>query len=105
MEICLINYETLLGPVKALCFENYVIYGVILFIVGLLIASLIPVLFVKKIGLVMMLLGVIMAIFFPLIAGWWLHNLVFRLVIYGVIFLTIMYLILFKGIDIKKVRR
>jgi len=93
VEYCLINF---LG-ITAWCIPDYVIYGIILFIVGLLIATFLPFETGKKVGLGMVILGIIMAIFFPLVADWWANNLVLRILVYGTIFLIVILMILFPS--------
>lgn len=92
-EICLINTAL----VKALCIQDYVIYGIILFIVGLLIAIFVPIDLGKKIGLGMVILGIIMTIFFPLIRGWWEGSVGFQIMVYSLVTFIIIMMVLFPN--------
>jgi hypothetical protein len=75
-----------------------------LFILGLLIAVFIPFDFGKKFGLGMVLVGIVMMIFFPLVVGWWNAYIIFRIAVFGIVLLAVIMFILFPGKKKTKVK-
>lgn len=62
-ELCLFEASTVLGDVSTGCIQDYMLYGIVVFLAGLLIASFIPSAMGKKIGLGMVILGLIRSYF------------------------------------------
>jgi len=99
VDWCIINS----GLVKAGCIPDYVIYGIILFVIGLLLAIFIPFETGKKIGFTMVVAGIVMAIFFPLVVGWWTDYPNFRYSIYGILaFVFILFVLFYKRSPVRK---
>lgn len=76
----------------------YIVIGVLLFIAGLVLVTFIP--FskpIERIGTFLMVLGVVFAVFFPLIRNWWINSVTFQLIVYGSAIFIIILMILFSG--------
>ena len=91
-----------LGGLINITIPEYIIVGVILMVVGLLIASFLPI-HIRKYGLIMFGLGLIMAVGFRLVENWW-QNDFFRIGILSLGVFGIMSIILFPndGVRVKK---
>jgi len=92
-EVCLIN---ILGA-KALCIQEYVIYGILLIFAGILIATFIQGQMGKKIGLSLIIIGLILSIGFSLIVSLWTNSVAFRYISIGAITFIVAMFILFQG--------
>lgn len=90
-EMCLIN-----GLIKALCIQDYVLYGILLILAGILMLIYIPFDIGKKIGGMAIGLGVIFAIFFPIVVGWWNNSIEFQITVMAGVIFAIIYFILFS---------
>ena len=104
-KICLISAEFLGRTSCTLSIQDYILYGIILFLVGMLMASFLPLPRLKKFGIGVMILGLIMAIGFPLIINWWNNSLTFRLLGYSAVVFVIIVMILFPGTPQKLIKK
>jgi hypothetical protein len=98
----MVNILDLLG----ITIPEHLIIGIVLIIVGILIVSFLPET-ARKYGGAMVIIGLILAVGFELIANWWKND-VFKAVMIGVGAFIIIIAILFgdKTIDAyKKIRR
>lgn len=91
--VCLINS----GIIHTMCISNYVIYGVVLVILGLMVASFMPSNSGKIVGVGLLILGLVLSVGFNIIAEFWNNNFMFRIIIGSVLVLIITMMILFLG--------
>lgn len=83
----------------------HIVYGILLFIVGLVITTFIDNERVQKIGSGLMIVGVILAVAFPLLINWWNSSQTFQYIVYGAGLFVVFVLILFSGLNTKKKKR
>ena len=77
-------------------------YGIILFIIGLVLATFIPSKPVVKIGSGLMIFGIVLAVVFPLLGSLWENSRTFQIIVYSVVLVAILMMILFSGNEVKK---
>lgn len=94
-NLCLISTTVAGKLVESGCIQDYILYGIILFIVGILMATFIPLPSGKKLGLGIVVLGLIMAVGFPLVKKAWQNSIEFQMIIYGGIAFVLIMIILF----------
>ena len=90
--VCLIG-----GPFDTCIWDvaSYVLYGILLFVVGIILASFMPLPAGKKLGLGLVIVGLIMAIGFSLIVELWQNSIGFQMAVYGAGAFIIVMIILF----------
>lgn len=93
VEICLAK---VLGQ-SIFCIPNYMFYGALVFVLGFLIATFIKTDLGKKVGLGMVITGIVMAIGFPIIADWWDSSIVFQIFVMSLGVFAVAYFILFSS--------
>jgi uncharacterized membrane protein YoaK (UPF0700 family) len=89
-EWCLLS---LFGQ-QALCISMWIVIGVIMAIVGILIALYIPIGFGRKIGLYMTTVGLALAIGVPLVGHLWETSMIFQMSVYTILTLFLIMVIL-----------
>lgn len=81
--------------------QQYVLWGVGFFLMGLLVASFIPTGMGKKLGIGLILLGIIMMVAFPYIILLWVTSLGFQIAVYSfLVFIVIMMILFPKAKDV-----
>jgi len=94
-NLCLLSTSVAGKVIESGCIQDYVLYGIILFIIGILMASFIPLPSGKKLGLGITILGLVMSVGFPLIKKAWNNSIGFQMVVYGGLAFVIIMIILF----------
>lgn len=94
-KICLFNWETAVGQAQFACFSDYVLYGIILILIGFLMVSFIPLMTPKKVGVGLIILGLVMAVGINFIKNLWYNNPTFQIIVYSVIVFVIVMIIIF----------
>ena len=102
-EICLFRWETALGPAEFACFQNYVLYGIILILIGLLMLAFIPLMTPKKVGVGLIVLGLILSVGISFIANLWEENQIFRISVYSAFVFVVIMIIVFSDNQDEKV--
>lgn len=96
-EICLFRWETTVGEATFLCMQDYILYGVILILIGILMAAFIPFAMPKKVGVMLIILGLALSVGISFFKHLWETNETFKMVVMGSVIFVIMMTIIFAG--------